>query len=106
MKMMRVRHAAAAALVSAMVVASFAASPSHAGTKRGLPDDAAYPHITVTSQYDPTQSVTAPVRRLPKGDQVRLPGGTWVWCGINCYHTLRNATVDFWRRYDAPVTLP
>jgi len=22
------------------------------------------------------------------------------------YHAQRNATADFWRRYDAPVTLP
>jgi hypothetical protein len=102
MKMMRIR---CTALVTAMIVASIGVSVAHAG-KRSLADTGAYPHITVTSQYDPTQSVSAPVRRLPKGDQVRLPGGTWVWCGINCYHTLRNATVDFWRRYDAPVTLP
>jgi hypothetical protein len=31
---------------------------------------------------------------------VRLPGGTWVPCRFNCYFTLRNATIDFWRRYD------
>jgi len=105
MKMMRIRRAATAVLVAPLLVASIGISVGHAG-KRALPDDGAYPHITVTSQYDPTQSVSAPVRRLPKGDQVRLPGGAWVWCGINCYHTLRNATVDFWRRYDAPVTLP
>jgi hypothetical protein len=102
MKMMRIR---CVALVAAMLVASIGISAAHAG-KRALPDDGNYPQITVTSQYDPTQSISAPVRRLPKGDQVKLPGGAWVWCGINCYHTLRNATVDFWRRYDAPVTLP
>jgi hypothetical protein len=103
MKMMRTRCVATAVMV-AMLVTPATISAAHAG-QRTLPDGA-YPHITVTSQYDPTKSVSAPVRRLPKGDQVRLPGGNWVWCGINCYHTLRNATVDFWRRYDAPVTLP
>jgi hypothetical protein len=60
------------------------------------------PQITVPSLYDPSETITAPVRRFPDGDQVRLPGGTWVRCEINCYHTLRNATIDFWRRYDAP----
>ncbi|HUU67035.1 MAG TPA: hypothetical protein VMW57_07095 [Methyloceanibacter sp.] len=103
--MMRIPRAASTALLGAVLAASIGLSAAHAGN-RALPDGGNYPHITVTSQYDPTQSVSAPVRRLPKGDQVRLPGGAWVWCGINCYHTLRNATVDFWRRYDAPVTLP
>jgi hypothetical protein len=60
----------------------------------------AYPHITVQSDLYPSQRISAPVRRGPRGDEVRLPGGTWVPCSFNCYFTLRNATVDFWRRYD------
>lgn len=104
--MIGLRNAAAAALVVAALATVLSASPGHAGKKRAPSDDAAYTYITVSSQYDPSQTISAPVRRLPQGDQVRLPGGTWVWCGINCYHTLRNQTVDFWRRYDAPVTLP
>lgn len=74
--MKRIRRTALVVPVTATLVASIGILPGHAGPK------------TV------------------KGDQVRLPGGAWVRCGINCYHTLRNATVDFWRRYDAPVTLP
>jgi hypothetical protein len=61
---------------------------------------AAYPHITVQSDLYPTETISAPVRPGPRGDEVRLPGGTWVPCGFNCYFTLRNATIDFWRRYD------
>jgi len=64
--------------------------------------DAAYPHITVPSEYDPSDTATGAVRRGPRGDEVRLPGGSWVPCGFNCFFTLRNATVDFWRRSDAP----
>jgi hypothetical protein len=60
----------------------------------------AYPHITVQSDLHPSKTISAPVRRGPRGDEVRLPGGTWVPCGFNCYFTLRNATIDFWRRYD------
>ncbi len=105
MKVRRWRCAASTEVITAILVAAMGVSAGNAG-KRTRAGDSNYPHITVTSQYDPTQSVSAPIRRLPKGDQVRLPGGAWVWCGINCYHTLRNATVDFWRRYDAPVTLP
>ena len=74
--MKRIHRTALAVPVTATLVASIGILPGHAGPK------------TV------------------KGDQVRLPGGAWVRCGINCYHTLRNATVDFWRHYDAPVTLP
>ena len=105
MKLIRIHCAAYAALATAVVVTSIGISAGHAG-KRTFADDGTYSLITVTSQYDPTQSYSAPVRRSPDGDQVRLPGGTWVRCGINCYNTLRNATVDYWRRFDGPVTLP
>jgi hypothetical protein len=27
---------------------------------------------------------------------VRLPGGTWLECGLSCHDTLRRETVDFW----------
>jgi hypothetical protein len=59
-----------------------------------------YAHITVQSDLYPSQTISGAVRRGPRGDEVRLPGGTWVPCGFNCYFTLRNATIDFWRRYD------
>lgn len=62
--------------------------------------DPVYPHITTTSQYDPSDSISGAVRRGPFGDEVRLPGGTLVPCGCNCYFTLKSATVDFWRPYD------
>ena len=41
-------------------------------------------------------SVSGPVRWTPKGPQVRLPGGSWVWCARSCSETLRVKTVDFW----------
>ena len=59
-------------------------------------------YITVPSEYDPADTVTDAVRRGPRGDEVQLPGGAWIPCSFNCFFTLRNATVDFWRRYDAP----
>jgi hypothetical protein len=76
--------------------------PAMAEQWRGGPEDGHYPHITVPSEYDPSDTATGAVRRGPRGDEVRLPGGAWVPCGFNCFFTLRNATVDFWRRYDAP----
>lgn len=62
--------------------------------------NAIYPQITVQSDVYPSQTVSGAVRRGPRGDEVQLPGGTWIPCGFNCYFTLRNATIDFWRRYD------
>lgn len=86
------------ALAFALAVASH--GPAFAGQWRGDPTDGRYPWITVTGRFDATKSVSAPVRQVNGRDQVRLPGGAWVWCGINCFHTLRNATIDFWERYD------
>jgi hypothetical protein len=76
------------------------AGPASADRMRRAPVDPAYPHITSQSEYYPADTVTGAVRRGPRGDEVRLPGGTWVPCSFNCTFTLRNATIDFWRRYD------
>jgi hypothetical protein len=74
--------------------------PANAERWRQAVTDPAYPQITVQSELYPSETISAPVRSGPRGDEVRLPGGTWVPCGFNCYFTLRNATIDFWRRYD------
>lgn len=42
------------------------------------------------------KKVVAPVRRAELGDQVRLPGGTWVYCEASCEYTLRKQSLDFW----------
>ena len=39
---------------------------------------------------------TAPVRQTRLGPQMRLKGGTWIWCEGDCRDTLRRATIDFW----------
>lgn len=41
-------------------------------------------------------TITAPVRSSRWGQEVRLPGGTWIDCQQDCRETLRNNTVDFW----------
>ena len=89
-----------ASLLAAVALASSLAMPASAERWRRGQADFGYPHITVPSQYDASESISAPVRSTPRGDEVRLPGGPWVPCGFNCYFTLRNATIDFWRRYD------
>ncbi len=40
--------------------------------------------------------VRGAVRETRLGRQVRLPGGTWVYCRQSCSETLRVETVDFW----------
>ena len=75
------------------------ATPSLAKRWRQAPD-ASYPHVTVMSEQGGWATISAPGRY---GAEIRLPGGAWVRCGINCYHTLRNQTIDFWRRYDVPT---
>ena len=96
---MKTASLAATALVASAFLAALA-GPASAERWRRAGADAAYPHITSQSEYRPADTVTGAVRRGPRGDEVRLPGGTWVPCSFNCYFTLRNATVDFWRRYD------
>ena len=41
--------------------------------------------------------IAAPVRYTRRGRQVRLPGGSWVYCARSCSETLRVKTVDFWQ---------
>lgn len=85
---------------AALIVASGIALGLCPALAENSSPDLRYPHITVQSDLYPSQTISAPVRRGPRGDEVRLPGGTWVPCSFNCYFTFRNATVDFWRRYD------
>jgi hypothetical protein len=93
--------ASAAVMLLAAVAIGFASLATPASAERWRrPIDPTYPHITAQSDWYPSETATGAVRRTPRGDEVRLPGGTWVPCGFNCYHTLKNATVDFWRRYD------
>ena len=42
--------------------------------------------------------VTAPIRTAQFGQEVRLPGGTWIGCAQDCKTKLTDETVDFWDR--------
>lgn len=69
---------------------------SHAGWNRnrgynGL--DQGY--VIAQSRYG-NGSVSGPVRKGPKGLQVRTPGGNWFYCRASCSETLRAETVDQW----------
>lgn len=92
--------ALAAGLAALALTASLSAASARGRYDQRMPltpDDAAYHWITVDSIYGaPDGVVSAPVRPGPRGFQVRLPGGAWVYCAENCYETLRRETVDFW----------
>ena len=51
--------------------------------------------VTACSTYG-EGCYTGPVRQTRLGPQVRLKGGTWIDCEVDCRDTLRRATVDFW----------
>ncbi len=95
------RHAALglAALLGAALV--FAASgASLAGSKYGPRGGGyGYRYITVQSKYN-NGTVSAPVRPAQYGWQVRLPGGVWIYCELNCFQTLRDQTIDFYNVID------
>jgi hypothetical protein len=57
----------------------------------------AYEWITVESRYG-YGTVSAPTRPGRFGYEVRLPGGTWISCKMDCRGTLREETVDFWKK--------
>jgi hypothetical protein len=52
--------------------------------------------FVVTDSVSRARQVAGPVRVAPLGYQVRLPGGSWVYCEYSCEYTLRKNTVEFW----------
>lgn len=66
------------------------ASPGEARPGRG-PDAV----VNVCSRYG-NGCVSGPTRPGRFGDrEVRLPGGTWIACKLDCRQTLREESVDF-----------
>lgn len=76
------------ALIAAAVLA-FAPLAASAGNSQGKG------YVTARSDFG-NGNVTAPVRTVRHGKQVRLPGGLWCDCETSCGETLRRETVDFW----------
>lgn len=92
---MRMGRPIAAMMLGGGVLVAVAGSADAQG-RRNLPPDYVGT-VTAESRYG-TATVSGPVRRTPRGLlQVRLPGGTWLDCGLSCRETLRRETVDFWQ---------
>jgi hypothetical protein len=81
------------ALGAASVTALAGASGTIAADRRSHAPAPGY--VVAESQYGHGR-VSGPVRQTPLGYQVRLPGGTWIYCRMSCTETLRVETVDFW----------
>jgi hypothetical protein len=83
---------AAALLGVAIALAATAAPAAPRALRPGGPQDG---FVVAESRFG-NGTVTGPVRFYRHGPQVRLPGGTWVYCRRSCAETLRVETVDFW----------
>jgi hypothetical protein len=89
------RLLASVAMIAALAatLVPFVATEADAQVRRR---DAGYGYVTAESRYT-SATITAPVRYGPHGRlEVRLPGGTWLECGLSCRDTLRRETIDFW----------
>lgn len=60
----------------------------------------AVPATVVAVGRSRPEVVVGQVRRGRWGQEVRLPGGTWIDCKGDCRETLREETVDFWERQE------
>ncbi len=60
-----------------------------------------YSYVVAQSRYG-NDIVRGPVRQTSLGPQVRLPGGSWIYCKRSCSETLRAETVDFWEAQTGP----
>jgi hypothetical protein len=50
--------------------------------------------VTTCSRYG-KGCISAPTRRGAVEREVRLPGGTWIGCKMDCRETLREESIDF-----------
>lgn len=78
---------AIAALVASLGWTSMAEAQSYGSSRSG--------YVYAESRFGHGK-VSGPVRATPRGRQVQLPGGSWIYCRATCSDTLREETVDFW----------
>lgn len=89
----------AGAAAAALVLFSTEAVDAASAKKKAKKARPLAPTVTAVSRSN-LQTVTAPVRRGRWGQEVRLPGGSWIDCKGDCRETLREETVDFWERQE------
>ena len=94
---MRLLSFSGVAFAASLLFATAIAVPAAHSDPRGGGRIVGY--VTATSDFH-SGSVTGPVRRGRLGLQVRLPGGTWLYCERSCAQTLRDQTLDFWKQFE------
>lgn len=90
--------AALFAAVGGTLVPGAEAGPWQRTAPRGGPHASGY--VVAESRFG-HGAVSGVVRRSPTGQEVRLPGGTWIACRRSCSETLRVESVDFWENRGA-----
>lgn len=85
---------------TALVLASVL--PSEAGWRRDRNANIQDGYVTAHSRHG-NGSVSGPVREARHGLQVRLPGGSWVYCRTSCSETLRVSTIDQWENQGSMI---
>lgn len=75
----------------AAILSTIGAADAQSRNRRG--DDGA---VVKTCSIYGNGCTSAPIRRGSVGQELRLPGGTWVSCRLDCKTALREETVDFW----------
>lgn len=80
---MRALHLSLAVAVAASLVAPVATAERRSANT-----------VTACSKYG-KGCITAPVRRGRVEHEVRMPGGTWIGCKLDCRETLREEAIDF-----------
>lgn len=78
------------ALLASLGAATVAEAQSYGPARSG--------HVYAESRFG-HGTVSGAVRNTPRGRQVQLPGGSWIYCRATCASTLREETVDFWEAH-------
>jgi len=76
-------------LVLATTVTTFLPAAAQAARERDTGS-----RVTTCSRYG-KGCISAPTRRGSVEREVRLPGGTWIGCRMDCRETLREESIDF-----------
>ncbi len=79
--------------------------PRRAAKKAPYRGHDGYRFVLVESHHS-SRSVVVPVRMARLGNQVKLPGGSWVYCEITCEYTVRRMSLDFWEGQGQNFTSP
>ncbi len=86
-------NAWAMAMVAVGVVAAAPLTADAATRKKGA--DRSRATVQTCSNYG-HGCATAPIRRGSVGEELRMPGGTWISCRQDCKTALREEVLDFW----------